>query len=1189
MKKNILILLFLSVISISFAFSISGNPKKWSKSDLVGFDKIGDAKIADISSLYLHKDRKNTFIRITFNDMVKRHHNEIIKDNFINKNISLNLIIKGDNNVILLSKTLKINAISDRIPQMEYLRTLQNNMLEMKIDKKITASKIHIIAKTFYNDELSDIFDSKDGYRGGNCAFVHHGNQGLTYTEVFYGQYPQDESGYDELLQVHQATGIPGNFHMSGTLMPAAQWHNPEFNEWLKQGIQDGYVAMTTSALGQHIMPFVTDEMNNWSVAIEEDMINYVYNYDAKVAWIPERVWLAQGHYPDAGVADWLGDNWAQHGIEAVILDDTPHLNGSSNLKIHWMNNGSGVNLRVIPINNDFVGKMMYDLDGAKNLVSSTGQYGIAVYGTDWEVAAEMNEHHDTNFLDNYENMIWWLHDNYPGVNAWKLDQAIYNSDFDGNTAEITPGTYWMLGGDNGYGGSDNSWYTHWASTVSHSDFHNPNWNYGYIWDNAFNHLMQAPNNGISQLGWYTMMINLHETGWHDGEEISGWEHRYSSHIKNANVYATASFWANNEFEEPINSYWDDIDRDGTDELIMYNDKLFAVFETIGARASWVFIKDESGNAVSVVGSDVAYYPETDGDYNEASNIHFAALSDVNPNYQNDIYDVEINQNSATATQVSFNKNNLHRVCELNSGDDYITVTYQNNAEVYVKSGFTPDLLELIWNGKAHIQRMWGDYGSYCGRRNSSSGATAAMILGNGGSTHSGEFEGTLVEGDEIHGDSNFKFYLYAGFTDEPYDENQNKVVKLDSLANILSDDISPEIVSGNAYKVGSDKILLVFSEEISTETGENISNYQLNGFSGNYSVQSATLHHLKGVTLKLNTNLEQNENGTIIVSNVEDLNGNAIQSPNNTANLTEITMPHITGNMNEWNPASHDYEFTLQNNGVWKATLSLDTGDYEYKIIESDSWDGNDWPAENQSFTLTEAEDITVFANCGLYPFAKNGDEFVFHSPNPPIVCGNFLSEIGGTDWDVESILSVLNDNGNNGDENANDGLYSVKISIPTGNYEYKIALNNNWSQSPTGNNLMLNLSHDSDVTFIYDMAQNGVSTQIQNYANDSTVPQINLKIGKVYPNPFIKTTNKENGVTISYFVPKGGITKIEIYNLKGQQINIIDNSYKSKGVNLCKWNLTDAIGKKVSSGVYFVKIMQNGKFDTQKFVVIK
>ena len=37
------------------------------------------------------------------------------------------------------------------------------------------------------------------------------------------------------------------------------------------------------------------------------------------------------------------------------------------------------------------------------------------------------------------------------------------------------------------------------------------------------------------------MMSMLHETGWHDGGDIAGWEHRYSNHIKNANPYAEAA------------------------------------------------------------------------------------------------------------------------------------------------------------------------------------------------------------------------------------------------------------------------------------------------------------------------------------------------------------------------------------------------------------------------------------------------------------------------------------------------------------------------------------------------------------------------------------------------------------------------------------------------------------------------
>ena len=79
--------------------------------------------------------------------------------------------------------------------------------------------------------------------------------------------------------------------------------------------------------------PFLYDEMNNWSVSIETDMVEFLYGYTPRVAWIPERVWLSPSIYPDAGVADWLGNNFTQYGVEAVLLDDWPHLNGYSSRK----------------------------------------------------------------------------------------------------------------------------------------------------------------------------------------------------------------------------------------------------------------------------------------------------------------------------------------------------------------------------------------------------------------------------------------------------------------------------------------------------------------------------------------------------------------------------------------------------------------------------------------------------------------------------------------------------------------------------------------------------------------------------------------------------------------------------------------------------------------------------------------
>lgn len=907
MRRVLLLLIMLTLTAQLSAFEICGDIKSWQKEDFCGFDKVGDCtgECGDITSLFSRIENEKLYVRISFDDMVKRDGVSFVKDNFSNHNIKIvfSVLSKKDSNNVFASRIIDLHNKKFNIDRWRILRTPENNLLELAIPWKnhsISKEELLFTIKILLDGKIVDTF-TEDGSRGstGNCAFVHHGNQGLTYTEVFYGQDPPETSGYDEVLEVHQATDVPGNFHMSGTLMPAAEWHNPEFNDWLSIGVTEGWVAMLTSAFGQHIMPFLNDNMNNWSVAVECDMVEYLYNYIPKVAWIPERVWLSQGYYPDAGLSDpWLGDNWTQHGVEAVILDDWPHCSGYSNSKIHWMNNGSGITLRVIPINNEFVGKFWNDPDGAKNMIANTGQYGIIVYGTDWECAAEMNEHHNTFILDNYESVIWYCHDNYPAIEAWKLDVALNNSDFDGSSLNITNGTYGMLGGTDGYGGGNNSWYIDWAGCESHSDFHTPKWNYGFIWDDAYNNLMTAPNNSLSQLGWYTMMINLHETGWHTGGEIADWEHRYSSHIKNANVFAEASRWANGDYTTTTSAYFSDIDRDGVDELIMHNDKVFFVFESIGGKANWVFYKDELENAYSVVGSDMAYWSETDGDYNESSNNHFAALSDVSPNQQHAVYDINIDSSSGDSVQATLTQWGVSKTFVLLTGNNYLDVVYNFYDQTgYVKSGWTPNLLDLIWSGKSHLQRMWGDYGSYCGQRNSSSGATVALVLSNGGASHNLDFEGTLVKGDEIKGYKQFKTRLFAGWTSAPYDPYQNKVVELDSLS-VENLDIFPPILNNQAFLVSDNTVQLTFNEAVDETTAEDILNYSLENFTESYTLDSAVRQaDWRKVNLTINETFQVGDSGQIVVSNIEDLNDNVIEAGSSaTLSVPSGMTPHTIG-----------------------------------------------------------------------------------------------------------------------------------------------------------------------------------------------------------------------------------------------------------------------------------------------------
>lgn len=731
----------------------------------------------------------------------------------------------------------------------------------------------------------------------GNCAFVHHGNQGLTYTSVFRGDGGSGDEGFDEILELHDGLNAPGNFHMSGTLITAAEYYDPDFNQWLRDGITEGWVGMLTSAYAQHIMPFVDDSMNNWAVHVEYNMVQTFYGYSPRVAWIPERVWLASGHYPDAHLNDaWLGDNWEHHGVDAVILDDWPHCSGYSDRKIHWMNNGSGITLRVIPIDGDFTGNCHYNPGAAIAQIQGTGQYQIIVYGTDWEAAAEMADFNCPDCLENYSQVVQWASDNAPGVGIWKLDAALDNPDFNGTGIEVGNGTYGLIGGTDGYGGSDNSWYGDWAGTASHSDFHSPSaWDYGTIWTQTHSNIMASPSNNLSESAWYVMMTNLHETGWHDymGGPVSGWIHRYSSHIKNANVYTEAAHWAAGEYLIDVNAYLSDIDIDGVDELVIHNDRVMAVFESVGGRAQWIFAKGPSGYNYSIVGSCNTYWAETDGDYDEpGSNNHQAAFADVGPHYRNELYSMSVDEITNTTAVVHFTHNEITKTISIELGQTYLRADYEvGSQDCYIRHGFTPDLVAQIWNPE--FERIWSPDADYCGFRNPNTQAAGALVIGNGGANHQLDFIGTLVHGDELRGYDRFTYLLFAGETSDP--DGEGRIAELETLAAMNLDEYPPRLNDPAVFILGN-TIELSFSEAVEETSAENPANWSLQDFTGTYTVTAAERQgDWRRVRLTVSPNLQGGDNGNVVVSGVTDLIGNPVDPTANTASLTVPTgaTPH--------------------------------------------------------------------------------------------------------------------------------------------------------------------------------------------------------------------------------------------------------------------------------------------------------
>ena len=823
-KPNIAVFLLL-VLSLSAAAYPTDWPGAWPKSTFLGLDELESASgelepAADIFSCYFEDGR----IRVRLPMMVDFSTGE---NRFRKKNVSLDISISGgaraDVHVGPSGRITAAGAGGEPLELDSVVFLPKYGVIEAGIrpGEGSFAARPRVEVVSYLDGVVADraLYRPTDPTSSTNCAFLHHGNQSLSYTDVLRGRSGEEHaSGFDEVLEAHQTYSIPGNFHMSGTIQSGAAWYDPDFNTWLSDGVTAGWVEMVSSAYAQHIMPFVEDNMNDWSVSTEGDMVLYRYGFEPRVAWVPERVFLdgPGGDYPNAGVSDYIADDFADNGIWAIVLDDDIHLNGYHNHQIHYL---SGSSLRLIPRDNDFTGKLHEgDGAGALGILEGMASYVsgpdlIAVYADDWEMAAERGEWAGSmsDALDTYEWMMQQCSLESAWLSTWKLTDAVTSSDFNGETFEPDYGTHSSIGGADGYGGADNSWYTHWAGYASPSDNHDPQWNFGYIWSDARNNLNTAPDNNCAQSGWYVLMSNLYETGWHDGMggPISGWEMKHSTHMKNANVYAEGARWAGGTSFTGTSAFYDDWDHDGDNELVIHSDRVCAVFEHIGGRAHWIFAKGgDSGWEGSIAGNCNAYWEGTEGDYNDAN--HIAPLSDVSvggSDYEHNLYYSEILYSSTDSAEILLQNYFLRKHIKVKSEEPYLRVHYDSGPDfVYIKSGFTPDMVDILWN--ADIERLWSA-GAYSGWYNPNVDAAAAIVMGGGGASHSAEVQSTILRGDEITGSGGFGFLIYAG---ELPDASGMTSSTLSGLAAGMADVYPPRAYYAS-YHPGTDVMEISFGD----------------------------------------------------------------------------------------------------------------------------------------------------------------------------------------------------------------------------------------------------------------------------------------------------------------------------------------------------------------------------------------
>ncbi len=108
-------------------------------------------------------------------------------------------------------------------------------------------------------------------------------------------------------------------------------------------------------------------------------------------------------------------------------------------------------------------------------------------------------------------------------------------------------------------------------------------------------------------------------------------------------------------------------------------------------------------------------------------------------------------------------------------------------------------------------------------------------------------------------------------------------------------------------------------------------------------------------------------------------------------------------------------------------------------------------------------------------------------------------------------------------------------------------------------------------------------INIKVENTNSNGVVIPYQTTLKSVYPNPFNPTA------TISFYVKNPDRVKIEVFNIKGQQIKEITNDVFKTGFHKLNWNGKDQNGNDCASGIYFFRMETRTEKQMIKGILMK
>jgi len=202
-----------------------------------------------------------------------------------------------------------------------------------------------------------------------------------------------------------------------------------------------------------------------------------------------------------------------------------------------------------------------------------------------------------------------------------------------------------------------------------------------------------------------------------------------------------------------------------------------------------------------------------------------------------------------------------------------------------------------------------------------------------------------------------------------------------------------------------------------------------------------------------------------------------------------------------------------------------------------------------------------------------------VYDEDGEPITSSNAMQLLSNEVSDYVKVMAYSTNRAQTAGDGEEGTLYHITYKAPNGHAGLPATISF-WLEdvrlpgtSMAPDLLDVSCDHpDSDSPIVFNTSEMGI--------DDEIMPS-KFNLAQNYPNPFNPSTR------ISFDLPEQAFATMVVYNLLGQQVNVLANEHMTAGRHMIEWNGLDAHGNSAASGVYFYEL-RAGEFVSKKKMLL-